>query len=125
MMVKFKPIDGGVSQTDHVTFGSNGSGGHVSLDARVAKLESSVAHIQSDIAEIKTDLRDMRAEYKSDMTQMRTEQKSDMAQMRAEQKSDIADLRTDQRQDFRLLFAALSAVALGLAGLMAKGFGWL
>ena len=115
MMAKFKSIDGGVSQTDYVTpFVSNGSGGHVSLDARVAKRASSVAHIQSDSAEINTDLRDMRAEHKSDL-----------AQMRAEQKSDIADLRTDQRQDFRILFAALSAVALGLAGLMAKGFGWL
>jgi putative component of toxin-antitoxin plasmid stabilization module len=40
-------------------------------------------------------------------------------------KADIRDLRTDARTDFRLLFGALIAVALGLTGVMAKGFGWL
>jgi hypothetical protein len=36
-------------------------------------------------------------------------------------------IRMEDRQstDFRLLFAALIAVALGLSGLMAKGFHWL
>jgi len=42
----------------------------------------------------------------------------------AEMKKDIRDLRNDARTDFRLLFGALIAVALGLAGLMAKGFHW-
>lgn len=41
---------------------------------------------------------------------------------------DIAELKTDVRAirttDFRLLFGAIIAVALGLSGLMAKGFGW-
>lgn len=40
-------------------------------------------------------------------------------------KQDVRDIRADMRSDFRLLFASLIAVALGLAGLMAKGFGWL
>lgn len=40
-------------------------------------------------------------------------------------KADVRGLRTDARTDFRLLFGSLIAVALGLAGLMAKGFGWL
>jgi hypothetical protein len=30
----------------------------------------------------------------------------------------------DAREDFRILFGALIVVALGLAGLMAKGFRW-
>ncbi len=36
-------------------------------------------------------------------------------------------IRMEDRQstDFRLLFGALIAVALGLSGLMAKGFHWL
>lgn len=34
-------------------------------------------------------------------------------------------LRNDVRGDFRVLFGAIIAVALGLAGLMAKSFGWL
>lgn len=42
---------------------------------------------------------------------------------------DIAELKADVRAirttDFRLLFGAIIAVALGLSGLMAKGFGWL
>ncbi len=42
---------------------------------------------------------------------------------------DIADLKADVRAirttDFRLTFGAIIAVALGMAGLMAKGFHWL
>lgn len=40
-------------------------------------------------------------------------------------KTDIRELRRDAKMDFRLLFGALVFVALGLAGLMAKGFHWL
>jgi hypothetical protein len=40
-------------------------------------------------------------------------------------KADLREVRRDMRGDFRLLFGAVIFVALGLAGLMAKGFGWL
>jgi hypothetical protein len=40
-------------------------------------------------------------------------------------KADIRDIRNGARTDFRLLFGALIAVAVGLAGLMSRGFGWL
>jgi hypothetical protein len=40
-------------------------------------------------------------------------------------KSDIRQIKDHARTDFRMLFGALIAVALGLAGLMAKGFHWL
>ena len=43
----------------------------------------------------------------------------------AELKSDVRELRRDLSTDFRALFGALIFVALGLAGLMAKGFKWL
>jgi len=43
----------------------------------------------------------------------------------AELKVDARELRQDLKTDFRILFGAIIAVALGLAGLMAKGFGWL
>lgn len=43
----------------------------------------------------------------------------------SEMKQDIRELRNDAKSDFRVLFGALIAVALGLAGLMAKGFNWL
>ncbi len=40
-------------------------------------------------------------------------------------KSDLREIKRDARADFRLLFGALIFVALGLAGLMAKGFHWI
>lgn len=42
---------------------------------------------------------------------------------------DIAELKADVRSirttDVRIVFGALITVALGLAAIMAKGFGWL
>ncbi|CAH0255216.1 hypothetical protein E3Z27_19360 [Pseudomonas mediterranea] len=38
---------------------------------------------------------------------------------------DLREHRTETRLDFRVLFAALIVASLGLAGMMAKGFGWL
>lgn len=66
------------------------------MEARVAKLEAQIETVQRDIAELKTDVREVR--------------------------KDIAGIRTT---DFRLLFGAIIAVALGLAGVMAKGFHWI
>lgn len=43
----------------------------------------------------------------------------------ADLKADLREMRRDMRSDFRVLFGAIIAVALGLAGIMAKGFGWL
>ena len=40
-------------------------------------------------------------------------------------KVDLRTLRDNARTDFRILFGAIIAVALGLAGLMARGFHWL
>lgn len=39
-------------------------------------------------------------------------------------KTSLTEARKDQQTDFRIMFGALITVALGLAGLMAKGFGW-
>ena len=38
---------------------------------------------------------------------------------------DLSEHRKESRSDFRVLFGALIIVVLGLAALMAKGFGWL
>ncbi|MCU1759650.1 hypothetical protein NTD84_07925 [Pseudomonas sp. 14P_8.1_Bac3] len=38
---------------------------------------------------------------------------------------DIREHRKETRTDFRVLFGALITAALGLAGMMGKGFGWL
>ena len=66
------------------------------MQARVTKLEAAVDYIQRDVKELREDVRTMRGE--------------------------IHSIRTT---DFRLVFGAIIAVALGLAGLMAKGFHWL
>lgn len=62
-------------------------------------MEARVAKLESDVEYVKRDI--------------------------AEIKSDLKDLRKDQQNDFRILFGALIFVALGLAGLLAKGFHWL
>jgi hypothetical protein len=77
----------------------DGGGDDDGMEARVAKLEAAVEHIQSDLVEIKTELRDHRGRFDG--------------------------LRDRMERDFRILFGAIIAVALALAGLMAKGFHWL
>jgi hypothetical protein len=42
----------------------------------------------------------------------------------SELRGDMQEVRQHQERDLRILFSALIGVALGLAGLMAKGFGW-
>ncbi|MBT9425804.1 hypothetical protein KI694_09710 [Enterobacter oligotrophicus] len=70
-----------------------------SMDGRVARIESDISYIKRDIQDLKGDIKDVR--------------------------SDIKDIRSDMRTDFRITFTALIAVALGLAGIMARGFGWM
>jgi hypothetical protein len=43
----------------------------------------------------------------------------------AEIKTELQIIRANARSDFRLIFAALIAVAFGLAWLLARGFHWL
>lgn len=73
------------------------------MEARIAKLEAGVSHLESDVKDIKVDLRAIRADHKDDWR----------------------SIRADQRTDFRTTWAGLIATALGLAALMAKGFGWI
>ncbi|KKJ78813.1 hypothetical protein WH95_00605 [Kiloniella litopenaei] len=40
-------------------------------------------------------------------------------------KTDLRDYRKEQRSDFRLGVGITITATLGLAGLLAKGFGWL
>lgn len=73
-----------------------GSGDDGNMEIRVAKLEAAVEYIQRDIRELRDDVRSL--------------------------KGDVSGIRTT---DFRITFGAIIAVAVGLAGLMAKGFHWL
>ncbi len=62
-------------------------------------MEARVAKLESDMEYVKRDISDV--------------------------KYDVREIRRDMRSDFRILFGAIIATALGLASLMAKGFGWL
>ncbi len=78
--------------------------------AEIVKIWLSDHPEEADIGEIKADIKELRSEMKSELKDVH---------------SDLKDLRKDMQTDFRVLFAALIAVALGLAGVMAKGFHWL
>jgi hypothetical protein len=62
-------------------------------------LEARVAKLESDIGHIRSDL--------------------------TEVKADVREVRKHLREDFRILFGALIAATLGLAAIIAKGFGWI
>lgn len=75
---------------------SQASRDEFALDSRVARMESDISYIKRDIAELKSDLKEVRG--------------------------DVDKIRTT---DFRIMFGALITTALGLAGLMARGFHWI
>ncbi len=62
-------------------------------------LEPRVARMEASVAHIERDISDIR--------------------------TDLKDLRKADEMNFRLLFGAMIALAIGLAGLIAKGFHWL
>jgi hypothetical protein len=62
-------------------------------------MDARVAKLESDVGHIQTDIGEM--------------------------KVDIREIRKAIETDFRLLFGAIIAAALGLVGVMAKGFHWL
>lgn len=74
---------------------SQSSYNEYALDSRVARMESDISYIKRDITELKSDIKEVR--------------------------DDIDKIRTT---DFRIMFGALITTALGLAGLMARGFHW-
>ena len=80
---------------------------------RVARLESDVDNVKKDIHEIKVDLREIR----KDLTRETTSLRQGFVK-------ETTTLRKEAKTDFRLLFSAIIFVALGLAGIMAKGFHW-
>ncbi len=88
------------------TGNDTGGGGDGGMEARIARLEAHVEHIDKTLTEIRQDIRDLRGDGK-------------------DFRGEIKEIRQEARTDFRLTFGALIAVAIGLAGMMAKGFGWL
>ena len=71
----------------------------IATETRLVRVEAGVEQLRETVRDVKADIREMRGE--------------------------MGELRKQARDDFRILFASLVAVALGLSGLMAKGFHWL
>lgn len=96
------------------------------MEQRVTKLESGAERMRADIDELKAGVRELRVdvgELKKDVAVLKTDVghlKQDMSEV----KTDLSGLRVAHERDFRILFGAIVFVALGLSGLMAKGFGW-
>jgi hypothetical protein len=79
------------------------------VEERVAVLEANIGFLREEMREVRKDMRDLRTELKGDVSGLR---------------GDINSVLAKQETDFRLLFGINITVALGLAGLMAKGFHW-
>ena len=82
-----------------VSTGENFNNVNMSSGGGGNNMESRIAKLESDVDYIKTTLSDI--------------------------KEDTREIKRDARNDFRILFGAIIAVALGLAGLVSKGFGWI
>jgi predicted nuclease with TOPRIM domain len=124
----------------------------VQLDRRVIRLEVVTESISARLDEQKVEFRGSRAERNAQFDKVddrfwmldekiekldarvndrfeKLEAKLDAKFDRVDAKFDRVDARFDEvrihaRSDFHLLFGSLIASALGLAGMMVKGFGW-
>ena len=68
------------------------------MDERLNKIEIDIAVLKTDSGYVRQDVSELR--------------------------TGVEKLRVSQEREFRVLFGAVIFVALSLAGLMAKGFGW-
>jgi hypothetical protein len=90
----------------HVAF-ANGAGIDFGpMEARILNLESAALRVAQSIGKLEADMSHVQKDI-------------------GEMKVDISQIRDRQDRDFRVLFGSLVTAALGLGGLMAKGFGWL
>ncbi len=90
------------------------------MEARIARLEADVAHLRTDVADIKVDVRALRD--KMDTRMDRFEAKLDTMKDRM-QAGDTALMNSiaSTKVWALLLYFALAA---GMLGTMARGFGW-
>ena len=84
------------------------------MEARIARLESDVAHIRTDLADVKADVRSMR-----DKLDAKIDAKFDGLTAWIDR---LSDSLAAAKVWALLLYIALAA---GLFGTLARGFGWL
>ena len=75
-------------------------------ETRFTRIKMYIVWLRRDVNDIRNELQAIRGEIKG---------------VRGEMK----DIRQDMQTDFRLMFSALTGVALSLACIMAQGFHWL
>ena len=84
------------------------------IDARIARLESDVAHLRSDVSDIKTDLR---ARFD------RVDTRIDRLESKLDTKLGALTQAISRSQIWALMLYL--ALAAGMFGTMARGFGWI
>ena len=97
------------------------------LDTRVTRLEVITESFSARFDEQKAEFRELRAEMNARFDKV--DDRFERFEAKVDAKFDRVDAKFEQvgikaRSDFHLLFGSLIASALGLAGMMAKGFGW-
>lgn len=102
-------IESGAHTEEFAYIAAKGGSGGNDMEARLAKLEATVSHIQSDLTDIKQDIGEFRKENRDDFASVRAA---------------FASAGAKGEKDFRLLFGSLITATVGLAAIMAKGFGW-
>jgi hypothetical protein len=106
------------------------------LEARVVRLETAMESVQSDIRDIKTELRMFRAEVNAALTNLkrdiddkfdafRKEFDGKLESFRNEFNDKLEANRKESKGDLLKLAALMVSAMLGLAGMMARGFGWI
>jgi hypothetical protein len=88
----------------------DGGGNDGRMEARIAQLESDVKHIAAGVNDLKAEGR----AHRDGLTSFAKDVNGEFKAVRGEMKADV-----------RLLFGAIITTTLGLAALMAKGFGWI
>jgi hypothetical protein len=97
-------------------------------DADLTLLKSQLAKAQKENDNLKSHLSLVPGYSEPSMEARVAKLESDVGHIRSdifEIKTDIRNLHNNMKTDFYLLFAALIFVAVGLSGLVAKGFRWL
>jgi gas vesicle protein len=99
------------------------------LDMRLDRMEQQMEHgfkeIRGEIKAVGNEAKENLIEFKQEVKENLIEFKRESKENLIELKGDIRDLRKKQEHDFRIVFAALMTVSIGLAGLIAHAFKWL
>jgi hypothetical protein len=105
------------------------------MEARLAKVEAGIEYLQREVAEVKADVHELRGEmhgFRDDIhreigllrTEFRGELHAEVGVLRKELHIGLLGGRDFALRLFPLTWASLIAAAVGLAGMMARGFHW-